>query len=87
MNAFILWSNFERFIKPFNGLNQQIAHFSKYISKSRTKRLPLTTKRAGKGYYKGNGSRKEGVISSKGIAIYITNELQLLNYFFKDAFV
>jgi large subunit ribosomal protein L41 len=43
----------------------QIASFSKYISKSRTKRLPLTTKRAGKGFYKGNGARKEGLISSK----------------------
>ncbi len=42
------------------------ADFSKYISKSRTKRLPLTTKRAGKGFYKGNGARKEGVITSKG---------------------
>ncbi len=44
----------------------QVAHFSKFISKSRTKRMPLTTKRAGKGFYKGTGSRKEGVISSTG---------------------
>ena len=44
----------------------QTASLSKYISKSRTKRLPLTTKRAGKGYYKGNRSRKEGFITSKG---------------------
>ena len=42
------------------------ADFSKYISKSRKKRLPLTTKRAGKGFYKGNGGRKEGHITSKG---------------------
>lgn len=47
-------------------LDFQMASFSKYISKSRTKRLPLTTKRAGKGFYKGNGARKEGVINSKG---------------------
>ena len=47
--------------------NIQIAEFSKYISKSRTKRLPLTTKRVGKGYNKGNGARKEGVLDSKGI--------------------
>jgi hypothetical protein len=44
----------------------QIASLHKYISKSRTKRLPLTTKRAGKGYYKGNRSRKEGHITTKG---------------------
>jgi hypothetical protein len=44
---------------------QQTAEFSKYLSKARTKRLPLTTKRAGKGYYKGNRSRKEGFITSK----------------------
>lgn len=43
----------------------QISHFSKYISKSRAKRLPLTTKRAGKGYYKGYGGRKEGYLTSK----------------------
>lgn len=39
---------------------------SKFISKSRAKRLPLTTKRAGKGFYKGNRARKEGHINSKG---------------------
>jgi len=44
----------------------QAANFSKYISNARKKRLPMTTKRAGKGFYKGNGCRKEGVISSKG---------------------
>ena len=43
------------------------ANFSKYISKSRAKRQPLNTKRAGKGYYKGNGCRKEGSINSKGV--------------------
>lgn len=46
-------------------ITTQIAEFSKYISKSRTKRLPLTTKRAGKNYYKGNGARKEGFINSR----------------------
>jgi hypothetical protein len=40
--------------------------FSKYISKSAKKRLVLTTKRAHKGFYKGNGSTKEGRITSKG---------------------
>mmetsp|Transcript_109784 Transcript_109784/g.236204 ORF Transcript_109784/g.236204 Transcript_109784/m.236204 type:complete len:105 (+) Transcript_109784:46-360(+) len=43
----------------------QVASFSKYISKSRAKHLPLTTKRAGKGYYKGNRCRSEGRITSK----------------------
>jgi hypothetical protein len=43
-----------------------VADFSKYISKARAKRQPLTTKRAGKGYYKGNRCRKEGTINSKG---------------------
>jgi len=72
---------------------QQISLFSKYISKSRTKRMPLNTsilhfltlewnycyenfnlkyfiiaiERAGKGYKKGYGGRKEGFLSSKGI--------------------
>ena len=58
-------------------LNIQAAHFSKYISKSRTKRLPLTTKRVGRGYYKGHRSRKEGKINSKGIfpPMYCNNNL------------
>jgi len=39
---------------------------SKFLSKSATKRLPLTSKRARKGYYKGTGARKEGKITSLG---------------------
>ncbi|KAL7548082.1 hypothetical protein ACHAWF_011386 [Thalassiosira exigua] len=39
---------------------------SKYLSKSATKRLPLNTKRAKKGYYKGKGGTKEGRLTSKG---------------------
>lgn len=39
---------------------------SKYLSKSATKRLPLTTKRAKKGYYKGKGCTSEGRLTSKG---------------------
>lgn len=50
--------------KPF--LLQQLADFSRYIAKARLKRIPMTTKRAGKGYYKGKGARKEGKITSKG---------------------
>lgn len=45
---------------------KQTANMSKYISKSRAKRLPLTTKRAGKGFYKGNRSRKEGWLDNRG---------------------
>ena len=41
-------------------------YFSKYIPRSRAKRQPLNTKRAGKGYKKGYGARKEGVVTSKG---------------------
>jgi hypothetical protein len=43
----------------------QTAAFSKYISKARAKRQPLTTKRAHKGFYKGNGARTEGKIDSR----------------------
>ncbi|KAL7449249.1 hypothetical protein ACHAWC_001325 [Mediolabrus comicus] len=39
---------------------------SKYLSKSATKRLPLTNKKVKKGYYKGNGATMEGRITSKG---------------------
>lgn len=38
---------------------------SKYLSKAARKRVPLNTKRAGKGYYKGNGATKEGRLTSK----------------------
>lgn len=48
----------------------QKMYFSKYISKARAKRQPLTTKRAGKGYYKGNRCRKEGYLDSRGLLIY-----------------
>lgn len=53
-------------IKFNKNLSFQIANFSKYISKSRTKHLPLNTKRAGKGYYKGYRARKEGRLTSLG---------------------
>jgi hypothetical protein len=56
---------------PNAAILTQTADFSKYISKSRTKRLPLTTKRAGKGFYKGNGARKEGKISSVARFSYV----------------
>ena len=40
--------------------NVSIRCFSKFISKSARKRLPLTAKRAKKGYVKGKGSTTEG---------------------------
>ncbi len=40
--------------------------FSKYYGNARRKRLPLTTKRARKGYYKGNRCNTEGRHTSKG---------------------
>jgi len=39
---------------------------SKFLGKAATKRLPLTSKRARKGFYKGNRSTKEGRLNSKG---------------------
>ena len=39
---------------------------SKFLSKSARKRLPLTTKRAKKGFYKGNGATKEGYFGKGG---------------------
>ena len=48
---------------------QLVSNFSKYISKARAKRLPLTTKRVGKGFYKGKGARPEGRLTSKGMFV------------------
>mmetsp|Transcript_26361 Transcript_26361/g.38203 ORF Transcript_26361/g.38203 Transcript_26361/m.38203 type:complete len:118 (+) Transcript_26361:257-610(+) len=50
----------------FYVLSTQRRFMSKFLSKSATKRLPLTSKRARKGYYKGTGARKEGKITSLG---------------------
>merc|ERR1711862_575666 len=44
----------------------QTRYFSKYLSKSAKKRLPLNTKWAGKGYVKGKRCTKEGYKTSKG---------------------
>jgi hypothetical protein len=49
-----------------SGVFGQQARGSKYLSRSAKKRLVLTTKRAGKGFYKGNGSTKEGYLTTKG---------------------
>jgi hypothetical protein len=55
----------------------QRRYMSKYLSKAATKRLPLTTKRAGKGYYKGKGCTSEGRLTSKGK--FIGNPLKKLH--------
>jgi hypothetical protein len=62
----------ERAFPPPKAVDVRVAYFSKYISKARTKRLPLTTKRVGKGYYKGNRCRKEGRLTSIGNRILLT---------------
>jgi len=49
---------------PLLGPEQQ-RFMSKYLSKAAAKRVPLNTKRAGKGYYKGKGGTKEGHLTSK----------------------
>ena len=56
-----------------SSISSNFGRFSKYISKSRTRRIPITTKRAGKGFYKGKGSRKEGYITHKGLFIFWEN--------------
>ena len=55
---------------------------SKYLSKSAAKRLPLTTKRAGKGYYKGKGGTKEGRLTSK--ARFIVDPMRRLQLVVPD---
>ena len=45
---------------------QQERNMSKYLSRAAKKRIPLTTKRAHKGFYKGKGGTKEGRLTSKG---------------------
>lgn len=49
-----------------NPVQESRRYMSKYLSKSATKRLPLNTKRAKKGYYKGKGGTSEGRLTSKG---------------------
>lgn len=55
---------------------------SKYLSKAATKRLPLNTKRAKKGYYKGKGGTSEGRLTSKGK--FIANPLKKLQLVVPD---
>ena len=39
----------------------------------------MTTKRAGKGYYKGKGGRKEGKINNKGLYIAATSPVTVVH--------
>jgi Mitochondrial ribosomal protein L27 len=58
----------------YNQIQQRC--MSKYVSKSMKKNLPLTTKRARKGFYKGKGCTKEGKLNSTGR--FIVNPLKRL---------
>lgn len=56
-----------------------VRNFSKFLSKSAAKRIPLTTKRARKGFYKGKGCTKEGYLTSKGrFVVDWSKRLQLI---------
>uniref|UniRef100_A0A7S2RFS1 39S ribosomal protein L41, mitochondrial n=1 Tax=Rhizochromulina marina TaxID=1034831 RepID=A0A7S2RFS1_9STRA len=54
---------------------QPLRLFSKYYGNALRKRLPLSPKRARKGYYKGNGCRSEGRHTSKGGFVVDKNRL------------
>lgn len=73
-----------RSLIPTNNLWMDITKrsMSKYLSKAATKRLPLTSKRARKGYYKGKGATKEGHITSK--AKFIPDRLKQLQLIVPD---
>lgn len=67
---------------PFRPFHDTRRCMSKYLSKSATKRLPLNTKRAKKGYYKGKGGTSEGRLTSKGK--FIANPLKQLQLIVPD---
>lgn len=59
--------------------SDQRRFMSKYLSKSATKRLALTTKRVKRGYKKGHGATTEGKVNSKGrFIVDHTARLQLI---------
>jgi hypothetical protein len=65
--TFFPWIQPQQLLFPNRpGQHNQVREMSKYISKSAKKRLVLTTKRARKGFYKGNGATKEGRLNSLG---------------------
>lgn len=59
-------TNNNYFLPALSIFHESRRFMSKYLSKSATKRLPLTNKKVKKGYYKGNGATMEGRITSKG---------------------
>ena len=67
-----LYSRLSRPLPLYESIQQRF--MSKYLSKAAAKRLPLNTKRAGKGYYKGKGGTKEGRLTSKGRFIVDPNK-------------
>jgi len=50
---------------------------SKFLPKSEAKRLPLSTKHARKGFYKGKGATKEGTFRGKAGRFVIDGERQV----------
>ncbi|GAB5030090.1 mitochondrial ribosomal protein l27 [Nannochloropsis oceanica] len=48
------------------GISTGFQRLSKYLSKAARKRLPLSPKRAGKGFYKGNKCASTGRVNSIG---------------------
>ncbi len=63
-------------------LSTQVRWMSKRMTKSATKRQPLSPKRAGKGFYKGTGSTKEGHITSK--ARFVVDPLKRMQLIVPD---
>jgi len=51
------------------GISTGFQRLSKYLSKAAKKRLPLSPKRAGKGFYKGNNCASTGRVNSVGTYI------------------
>lgn len=52
-----------------SGISSGYQRLSKYITKAARKRLPLSPKRAGKGFYKGNNCASTGRINSLGACV------------------
>ena len=69
-------------VAPELGRAPPVANFSKWYGNALAKRLPLTTKRARKGFYKGNGCRSEGTHTSKGG--FVMDRSKMLNLVLPD---
>ena len=55
----------------------QTRQMSKYLPKSASKRLPLSTKHARKGFYKGKGGTKQGTFRGRAGRFVLDKELML----------